>query len=945
MLSSALTGLTFLLSATLSTALTTTENSTHYTITNKALSLSVSKEIGHVVDIRLHDQDLLGPLNGNTGKGPYLDCSCTPDGFWTPSGNVEIVNGTDSSGTPYVGILMGDRYESTNQTLSQYLFLRGEETGLHAFSRATYFNEGGDAYLRDLGELRTLFRPNTDLWTHFSTSDGNYGPLPGRGLEGLTVQDATTYYGDSTDDPYVEEYSDYFTKYTLAESWRDHDVHGQFSDGSTSDTGDVFGAWLVHNTVESYYGGPLHSDLVVDGIVYNYLVSGHFGAPQPNLTHGFDRTWGPQYYYFNKGDKDTRLGELRADAARFADPEWSADFYDDIAEYIPNYVPSKKRTTFEGRVNMPKGAKRAIIVLSENEQDFQLNVFHPESKQYWADIDNGRFSIPRVVEGTYRVTIYADGIFGWFIEDNITVSKKSKKATFTWKEESSGKELWRIGTPDKSAGEYLHGYELDTSKPLEPEQYRIYWGTYDWISDFPDGVNFHIGESDEGKDLNYIHWSFFPAQGNQFLEENYYKNVNNWTITFDLKESQLRGTKKATFTVQIAGTRNANGNTKWVPDPNPLNNLPWTVNVNGVYEDTWVIPYYRSGSCGVRSGVQCQNTEHKFVFSADKLKKGRNEFVLSLPFNATSIETALLPDSLYVQYDALRLEVSMLSTRTKRSDGPNREWTTGERERLWRLKHEHPGLSRESFYRVFQHEFPDRSCGALYQEFQNMKKRKAAAERITVLKIGKRLGEVHHDALQLPPCKQQKVDDTEDEETSEDDGDIAFDGQIQPFAPSACLKRDTPTASPTDSESEDDDIDEIIYHLVQRIRASDKRERKSRKREEAMAARIKELELRLDQQEAKLADQAEEMKVIELAMDDQMFAGRANEEEMASMRREMDGLKKQLGEVFRVMTMDGSIWSPGVLAEKRGNIYNPVTTTSQGSSTKREHNWPAHFSN
>jgi rhamnogalacturonan endolyase len=41
----------------------------------------------------------------------------------------------------------------------------------------------------------------------------------------------------------------------------------------------------------------------------------------------------------------------------------------------------------------------------------------------------------------------------------------------------------------------------------------------------------------------------------------------------------------------------------------------------------------------------------------DKLKSGRNEFVLSLPFNASSVETALLPEALYVQYDALRLEL------------------------------------------------------------------------------------------------------------------------------------------------------------------------------------------------------------------------------------------------------------------------------------------------
>ncbi|KAM5349778.1 hypothetical protein ACJ41O_006283 [Fusarium nematophilum] len=643
-------------------ALTSSENSTHISLSNDRLAVVLAKSSGHIIDVALDGQDLLGPQDGNRGKGPYLDCSCTPSGFWTPGGTAELklVKGTDSTGTEYGGIIMSDTFKATNQTLSQYFFLRDGETGLHAFSRLTYFN-AATPFLRDLGEMRTLFRPNTKLWTHFSTSDGNYGSLPSAETfsKATTVQDATSYVGNSPDDPYTSQYSDYFTKYSLSESWRNHDVHGEFSDGSQSDDGSTFGAWLVHNTRESYYGGPLHSDLVVDGIVYNYMVSGHHGAPQPNITHGFDRTWGPQFYYFNKGSPDTTLAELRADAAQYADPEWNAKFYDAVARHVPNFIPSSKRTTFKGRVKLPKGARKPIIVLSENEQDFQLNVFNTKSLQYWAEIDSsGSFSIPRVVEGTYRVTIYADGVFGWFIKDNFKVSRsRSSGHQFTWREENAGREIWRIGVPDKSSGEYLHGYAPDTSKPLQPEQYRIYWGKYDYPEEFPDGVNFHVGKSDEAKDLNYIHWSFFPAKGNHLRSENYYDKVNNWTITFDLTKNQLRASKTATFTVQIAGTRAPNGNAKWTPSNSPWSNLPWTVNVNGGYESTWRIPYWRSGSCGVRSAVACQNIEHKFVFPSSKLRRGRNEFVLSLPFNASSVETALLPDSLYVQYDALRLEL------------------------------------------------------------------------------------------------------------------------------------------------------------------------------------------------------------------------------------------------------------------------------------------------
>ncbi len=70
--------------------------------------------------------------------------------------------------------------------------------------------------------------------------------------------------------------------------------------------------------------------------------------------------------------------------------------------------------------------------------------------------------------------------------------------------------------------------------------------------------------------------------------------------------------------------------------------------------------YYQSSSCGVRSEVTCYQVSNKFTFPASYLTSQdttANEIVLSLPYNATDYESAVLPRSVYVQYDALRLEV------------------------------------------------------------------------------------------------------------------------------------------------------------------------------------------------------------------------------------------------------------------------------------------------
>jgi rhamnogalacturonan endolyase len=111
------------------------------------------------------------------------------------------------------------------------------------------------------------------LWTHISTNERINAPLPSADTlkYSRTVQDATWFIGNYTNAPYVEEFANYFTKYTFSDEWRDHKVHGMYGDGSNSKDGSTFGAWLVMNTVDTYFGGPTHSDLTVDGIVYNYI--------------------------------------------------------------------------------------------------------------------------------------------------------------------------------------------------------------------------------------------------------------------------------------------------------------------------------------------------------------------------------------------------------------------------------------------------------------------------------------------------------------------------------------------------------------------------------------------------------------------------------------------------------------------------------------------------
>ncbi|TLD39160.1 rhamnogalacturonate lyase precursor [Venturia nashicola] len=584
-----------------SARLISVETGTNITISNARLSLTILKSTGAIHNLTLDGQNLLGTnkKNKKTGIGPYLDCYCIKKGAgsYTPgyiAPKYNSFNGSDEKGTPFAGVVMSETLPESGQTLSMFWIVSGEETGIHTFSRVQYPKDPVGPTRQTLQEFRTLFRPNSDLWTHMSVNDELAAPRPRPSTleKGKVVQDATWDVSAAKDDPFVVEFSDYFTKYTFADAWDQHSVHGLFGrskktphtrldglDGTRTDsTEGTWGAWMVMNSKDTFYGGPRHTDLTVDGIVYNYMVSNHRGANAPNLTAGFDKTFGPAYYYFNHGSSNSTLAELRHDAAQFANPTWNLPFYEAISGFVPGYVPPSKRTTFKARISLPRNAKKATVILSADGIDVQDNAAKPNAYQYWGRVatSTGEVSIPMVVPGKYRMTVEAQGVFGDFVLDGVDIGKKIVKS---WKEESSGQELWRIGTPDFSAGEFRHGYARDRKHSLAPQEYRIYWRSYDYLKDFPNGVHFRIGESNPAEDWNYVHWSEFDKI-----------NTSNWTISWH-QGTMTNASSKATLTVQLAAVKSVSGNShvssgkeKSWPD------LPFTVLVNNQQLKTWNIP-------------------------------------------------------------------------------------------------------------------------------------------------------------------------------------------------------------------------------------------------------------------------------------------------------------------------------------------------------------------
>ncbi|KAJ7207040.1 galactose mutarotase-like protein [Mycena pura] len=620
--------------------------------------------LGH---IHLDGFDLQGPQSNTSGRG-YYECHCVPMGFQVEASDIfsifangnatfSLIKGDDSTGTAYAGVFI-QQVLPVGHTFQQWYFIRDTPTatGLHNFARMLYSNSTVGAPFEDGGipvrEIREVFQFNTTLWQTASTNPTLNASIPGQAAitPAVQAQDATWDLATNTpDEPFVLQTSDWWTKYFLADAYRKRKAHGLYG---VAETGMAYGAWMVSVSQDTLFGGPTHYDLILDGMIgvpegsanlvriphiYYYFASSHQGAATSNLTNeGYDRTWGPQYLYFNKGQQAS-LPTLRADAEVAADFSKYAEFYQSIAHLIPGFTPPAARGALTlSHMSLPAAAEDPVAVLSAPGLDFPRNVLNLKALQYWADVDaDGSLRISDVAAGTYRLTVYAKGVFGSFIHEGVEVraGKTTTLEGLKWTEEKAGKEIWRIGIPDKSAGEFKHGFELDPNKTFHPQQYRSYWGAYSFVNDFPQGVNFVVGKSDVLTDWNYAQ----IATAGQKV---------NFTILFDLPEAPPANST-ATFTLQLAGASGVTGNEDF--STARFASFPLATSVNNLTDAlVWTIPSNVSSSCLERSGISCFTVDNKFTFPGNWLVNGTNQFVLGLsPGSGTR-----------VMYDALRLELA-----------------------------------------------------------------------------------------------------------------------------------------------------------------------------------------------------------------------------------------------------------------------------------------------
>jgi rhamnogalacturonan endolyase len=234
--------------------------------------------------------------------------------------------------------------------------------------------------------------------------------------------------------------------------------------------------------------------------------------------------------------------------------------------------------------------------------------------QYWVRGDSqGRFTIPNVRPGAYTLRAFADGVLGEYAREGvvITANQGTRLGTLGWAPVRYGRQLWEIGFPDRTAGEYSNG-----------DRYWR-WGIYnDYPKDFPDDVNYVIGKSDYHKD-----WNLMQVPRATDGDDKGRGTSTTWSVTFELDRAP-KG--RATLRLSFAGTE--------------AKSLAVGVNDIGVGNITGL------PNTGVihRDSNRGYWFERAVSFDASVLKAGKNVLKLTVP--AGGVMNG-------VEYDYVRLEL------------------------------------------------------------------------------------------------------------------------------------------------------------------------------------------------------------------------------------------------------------------------------------------------
>ena len=379
----------------------------------------------------------------------------------------------------------------------------------------------------------------------------------------------------------------YDDKYKWSADFGEERVWGwsSVSDAAAGFTGKNIGIWHVVASPEFYNGGPLKPELN-DAPMVNMINGGHYYFGNDS-DFGNAEVWtrisGPYFIYFNNA-MNTLTDPVQTSQALWADAKAQAAAEAQAWPYSwmnnANYAPAAQRGRVAGQIvindtfnpgasasNLWVGVVQQPITIN-GKYDFQLWM---KPYQFWTKSDaNGNFVISNVIAGNnYTLYSFGPGAEGMFMSQNqtggnpgiiynlpaspfavaVTGGATNSLGPVTWTPTRLGPTVFEIGYPTRKGDKFRHGedYWVGDVGPSPTAPSPIWDKFMEFPYDYPNGLNYVVGQNRWNTDWNYIQSVYPDFSGNN--------TVSSSTVTFNLASDPTSAT--ASLLMGIASDDNS----------------------------------------------------------------------------------------------------------------------------------------------------------------------------------------------------------------------------------------------------------------------------------------------------------------------------------------------------------------------------------------------------
>lgn len=453
-------------------------------------------------------------------------------------------------------------------------------------------------------------------------------------------------------------------------------------------TGQNVGIWHILASTEYYNGGPMKPELM-DAPMVNMLNGGHYYMGNDS-EFGQNEVWtrvqGPYFIYCNNVTNTLTqpfqtAEALYDDALAQATAEQSAWPYSWFTN--ASYAAASQRGAVTGQLVIadagnpnPSASNMWVGVI---QQPTTINAVYDSQLwmkpyQFWVKTDaNGNFTIPNVIAGNnYTLWAFGPGINGTFLSQsqsgnypdllyttpsaqfgiNVTAGATNNLGSIVWTNASRvGATVFEIGYPDRTARKFRHGEDwwVGDIGPSPTNPIPVWSKFLEYPFDFPNGVNYVVGQSRWSTDWNFIQPNVVDSAGNM--------NGSTSTITFNLASAPTSGAKASIYiglASDDAGPLIVSVNGQNLSSASGLVAAPVTSIPSTGYFPIGISSAnsigYGTSDTSIREGINAAFSDERLTFNASVLQEGQNTITINMRKGGSLDNHAM--------YDYIRLELT-----------------------------------------------------------------------------------------------------------------------------------------------------------------------------------------------------------------------------------------------------------------------------------------------